>query len=82
MDGIVCGVAELDTTEQPSLPKVVLNNFAGGVATISDTHTNTERNTRFCVKRRIKVVLVVKDPPANAGGTRDVVSISGSGRSP
>ena len=29
-----------------------------------------------------KVMLVVKNPPANAGDTRDVSSIRGSGRSP
>ena len=31
--------------------------------------------------RAPQVALVVKNPPANAGGTRDVGSITGSGRS-
>ena len=29
-----------------------------------------------------EVALVIKNPPANAGGTRDTGSIPGSGRSP
>ena len=29
-----------------------------------------------------EVALLIKNPPANAGGTRDTGSISGSGRSP
>ena len=36
----------------------------------------------LCTYRPSQVVLVVKNPPANAGDIRDVGSIPGSGRSP
>ena len=36
---------------------------------------------RFLTERASQLVLVVKNLPANAGGTRDVSSIPGSGRS-
>ena len=34
------------------------------------------------IERAFPVALVVKNPPANAGDTRDMGSIPGSGRSP
>ena len=34
------------------------------------------------IKRAFPVALVVKNPPANAGDTRDMGSIPGSGKSP
>ena len=37
---------------------------------------------RTCSIRTSQVVLVVKNPPANAGDARDVGLIPGSGRSP
>ena len=51
------------------------------------THTHTHTHTYTHIhpsgpKRTSQVVLVVKNPPANAGDIRDSGSISGSGRSP
>ena len=37
---------------------------------------------QYTVFRASQVVLVVKNPPANAGDLRDINSIPGSGRSP
>ena len=39
-------------------------------------------DSTIAVQRAFQMVLVVKNPPANAGDIRDLCSIPGSGRSP
>ena len=46
------GRKKWDMTERLSLPKVVLNHSAGGVATISNTHTNTKRNAKLLCQEK------------------------------
>ena len=48
----------------------------------SKYNISLEFSIHLTISLRWKVVLVVKNPPANAGDIRDASSVSGSGRSP
>ena len=57
----------------------LMNGVTKSQAWLSDYRTHTHTHTDL--KGAFPVVLVVKNPPANAGGKRDVGSIPGPGRS-
>ena len=46
------------------------------------SHPSLKLEVQIIYSRASQVVLVVKNPPANAGGIRDAGSVPGSGRSP
>ena len=45
------------------------------------THTHTHTHTCIYMYEASQMALVVKNPPANAGDTRDVGSVAGTERS-